>query len=87
MVAVDFWFNTAMDAVGVVLRKFAEAAWGALLHFNTSPKPSLAKVVREVVRRGREHVGSFVIFDELWHEIVLAHFLEKARQYDVEADP
>ena len=85
-VAEDFRLTTAMEVVDVALHKFAEAVWEALLHLNMSPKPSLAKVVPEVVQQGLGRVGSFLISNELWHEIVPADFLEKAQRYDVEAD-
>ena len=49
-VAEDFRLTTNMEVVGVALCEFAEAAWEALVHLNTSPKPSLAKVVRDVVQ-------------------------------------
>ena len=47
-VAADFALVSALDLICLALCEFAEAAWEALLHLNTSPKPSLAVVVPEV---------------------------------------
>ena len=86
-VAEDFALVSALDVICLALCEFAEAAWEALLHLNTSPKPSLAAVVPEVVQRGLGAVGSYPIPDGLWREVVPADFLEAAEGYDVEQDP
>ena len=86
-VAEDFALVSALDVICLALCEFAEAAWEALLHLNTSPKPSLAAVVPEVVQRGLGAVGSYPIPDDLWREVVPADFLEAAEAYDVEGDP
>ena len=86
-VAEDFALVSALDVICLALCEFAEAAWEALLHLNTSPKPSLAAVVPKVVQRGLGAVGSYPIPDDLWREVVPADFLEAAEAYDVERDP
>ena len=86
-VAEDFALGSALDVICLALCEFAEPAWEALLHLNTSPKPSLAAVVPEVVQRGLGAVGSYRIPDGLWREAVPADFLESAAGYDVERDP
>ena len=86
-VAEDFALGSAVDVICLALCEFAESAWKALLHLNTSPKPSLAAVVPEVVQRGLGAVGSYRIPDSLWREVVPADFLESAAGYDVERDP
>ena len=86
-VAEDFALVSALDVICLALCEFAEAAWEALLHLNTLPKPSLVAVVPEVVQRGLGAVGSYPIPDSLWREVVPADFLEAAAGYDVEQDP
>ena len=86
-VAEDFALGSALDVICLALCESAEPAWEALLHLNTSPKPSLAAVVPEVVQRGLGAVGSYRIPDGLWREVVPADFLESAAGYDVERDP
>ena len=86
-VAEDFALGSALDVICLALCEFAEPAWEALLHLNTSPKPSLAAVVPEVVQRGLVAVGSYPIPDGLWREVVPANFLESAAGCDVERDP
>ena len=86
-VAEDFALGSALDVIFLALCEFAEPAWEALLHLNTSPKPSLAAVVPEVVQRGPGAVGSYRIPDSLWREVVPADFLESAAGNDVERDP
>ena len=85
-VAEDFALVSALDVICLAMCEFAEAAWEALLYLNTSPKPSLAAVVPEVVQRGLGTVGSYPIPDDLWREVVPADFLEAAEAYDVEED-
>ena len=86
-VAEDFALVSALDVICLALCEFAEAAWEALLHLNTLPKPSLAAVVPEGVQRGLGAVGSYPIPGDLWREVVPADFLEAAEAYDVEEDP
>ena len=86
-VAEDFALVSALDVISLALCEFAEAAWEALPHLNTSPKPSLAAVVPKVVQRGLGAVGSYPIPGDLWREVVPADFLEASEAYDVEEDP
>ena len=78
-VAEDFALGSALDVICLALCEFAEPAREALLHLNTSPKPSLAAVVPEVVQRGLGAVGSYRIPGSLWRGVVPAEFLESGQ--------
>ena len=78
------------EALLVSLQSFAELqedAWEGLAHLATSPVPQMARSDPGLAVKGLGKMGSYVIPQRLWQQLVPESFLEDALSYDVEADP
>ena len=88
-------FSTAEDfrleeALPVLLQSFVdmrEDAWEGLAHLATSPIPQLTRTDPTLAARGLGKMGSYVIPQGLWWELVPESLLGDALNYNVEADP
>ena len=88
-------FSTAEDfrleeALPVLLQSFAalqKDAWEGLAHLATSPIPQLTRSDPTLAAKRLGKMGSYVIPQDLWRELVPESFLRDALSYDVEADP
>ena len=88
-------FSTAEDfrleeALPILLQSFAELredAWEGLAHLATSPIPQLMRTDPTLAAKGLGKMGSYVIPQGLWRELVPKSFLRDALSYNVEADP
>ena len=92
---LEWIFSTAEDfrleeALPILLQSFAELredAWEGLAHLATSPIPQLTRIDPTLVAKGLGKMGSYVIPQGLWRELVPESFLRDALHYNVEADP
>ena len=78
------------EALPVLLQNFAdlwEDALGGLAHLATSPILHMARSHIAVAWKGLGTMGSYVIPQDLWQDLVPESFLGDALSYDVEADP
>ena len=85
--AEDFRFG---EALPILLQSFAELqedAWEGLVHLATSPIPQMARSDPGLAAKGLGKMGSYVIPQRLWQQLVPESFLGDALSYDVEADP
>ena len=88
-------FSTAEDfrleeALPVLLHGFVElqeAAWEGLAHLATSPIPQLTHTDPTLAARGSGTMGSYVIPQDLWRELVPESFLGDAMTSNIGADP
>ena len=88
-------FSTAQDfrleeALPVLLQSFTELredAWDGLAHLATSPITQMARSDPTIAAKGLGKMGSYVIPQGLWRELVPESFLQDALEYDVESDP
>ena len=88
-------FNMAKDfrleeALPILLQSFTELredAWEGLAHLATSPIPQMARCDPTLAAKGLGKMGSYVVPQELWRELVPESFLQDTLEYDVEADP
>ena len=74
----------------MLLKSFVEPredAWEGLAHMATSPIPQVTRTDATLAARGLGKMGSYVIPQGLWRELVPAFFLGDAVIYNVEADP
>ena len=88
-------FSTAEDfrvekALPVLLQSFTELredAWDGLAHLATSPIPQMARSDPTLAAKALGKMGSYVIPQGLWRELVPEAFLRDALEYDVASDP
>ena len=77
------------EALPVLLQSFGEVgedAWEGLAHLATSPISWLTRPHPTLAAKGRGKMGSYVIPQDLWRELVPESFLRDALGYNVEAD-
>ena len=63
-----------------------EDAWEGLAHLATSPRSQMARSDPGLAAKGLGKMGSYVIPQRLWQQLVPESFLEDALSYDVEAN-
>ena len=69
------------------LGELGEGVWDSLLHLSTLPIPVLMRTDPSSAAKGLGRLGAYEMPADLWHRVVPPDFVERAMQYNVEADP